>query len=84
MKVDTSLWSEEARDAFVEGWEDAGGTMDDLESSTPWCCPIPPRRPTTTQRSCSAAVRSLQKPAHGFLIRTSPNLASRCKMAPSI
>ena len=39
MKVDTSLWSEEARDAFIEGWEDAGGTMDDLESSTPWCCP---------------------------------------------
>ena len=39
MKVDTSLWSEQAQQEFIEGWEDAGGYIDDLEGPSPWCCP---------------------------------------------
>lgn len=39
MKVDTSLWSESAQSDFIEGWEDAGGYMGDLDSPSPWCCP---------------------------------------------
>ena len=39
MKVDTSLWSEKAQDDFIEGWEDAGGYMGDLDSPAPFCCP---------------------------------------------
>lgn len=27
------------REDFIEGWEAAGGYMDDLESPNPWCCP---------------------------------------------
>ena len=32
-------FTEEQRDAFVEGWESAGGFMGDLETPNPWCCP---------------------------------------------
>ena len=38
MKVDTSLWSESAQSDFIEGWEDAGEYMGDLDSPSPWCC----------------------------------------------
>lgn len=31
--------TEEQRDDFVEGWENAGGFMGDLETPHPWCCP---------------------------------------------
>lgn len=31
--------TEEQRDDFVEGWENAGGFMGDLETPCPWCCP---------------------------------------------
>lgn len=31
--------TEEQRDDFVEGWENAGGFMGDLETPNPWCCP---------------------------------------------
>lgn len=31
--------TEEQKDAFVEGWENAGGFMGDLETPNPWCCP---------------------------------------------
>lgn len=31
--------TEEQKDAFVEGWENAGGFMGDLETPHPWCCP---------------------------------------------
>ena len=38
-RINTKAMSDEDRDAFVEGWEDAGGYMDDLDSPSPWCCP---------------------------------------------
>ena len=38
MKVDTSLWSESTQSDFIEGWEDAGEYMGDLDSPSPWCC----------------------------------------------
>ena len=31
--------TEEQQKAFVEGWENAGGLTDDLETPHPWCCP---------------------------------------------
>lgn len=31
--------TEEQKDAFVEGWKNAGGLTDDLETPNPWCCP---------------------------------------------
>lgn len=31
--------TEEQKDAFVEGWENAGGYMDDADSPNPWCAP---------------------------------------------
>lgn len=31
--------TEEQKDAFVEGWENAGGFMGDLDTPNPWCCP---------------------------------------------
>lgn len=39
MKVDTSLWSDDAKEKFINGWEDAGGYVDDFESDSPWSCP---------------------------------------------
>ena len=33
-----SLTSEQ-RDAFIHGWQDAGGYMDDADSPSPWCAP---------------------------------------------
>lgn len=37
--VDTTKLTDEQKGHFVEGWEEAGGTMDDAESDTPWCAP---------------------------------------------
>ncbi|MDO5532304.1 hypothetical protein [Sutterella sp.] len=38
-KIDPSDLTDEQREAFVEGWECAGGSMNDVESDTPWCMP---------------------------------------------
>ena len=39
-KIDTADFTEEQRQAFIEGWENAGGYTDDLdESPAPWACP---------------------------------------------
>lgn len=37
--LDTMKLSDEQKEKFVEGWEEAGGTMADAESDTPWCAP---------------------------------------------
>lgn len=29
----------EQRDAFIRGWQNAGGYMDDADSPSPWCAP---------------------------------------------
>lgn len=31
--------TDEQQAAFIEGWENAGGFMGDLETPNPWCCP---------------------------------------------
>lgn len=31
--------TEEQQKAFIEGWENAGGYMDDADSPAPWCAP---------------------------------------------
>lgn len=31
--------TEEQRTAFIEGWKNAGGYMDDADSPNPWCAP---------------------------------------------
>lgn len=39
-KLSTKLFNSDAvRDAFVNGWVDAGGTTGDCASETPWCAP---------------------------------------------
>ena len=37
--VDTTKLTDEQREQFVGGWKEAGGTMDDAESETPWFAP---------------------------------------------
>lgn len=39
--IDTTKFTEEERDLFIEGWEDAGGYVGDLEAGVdcPWCMP---------------------------------------------
>lgn len=37
--IDTTRFTEEDQDAFIEGWEEAGGYMGDADSPAPWCCP---------------------------------------------
>ena len=37
--LDTRTLTEEQQQAFIEGWEAAGGYTDDLGSPAPWCCP---------------------------------------------
>ncbi len=34
----TTLTSDQ-RDAFIRGWQNAGGYMDDADSPCPWCAP---------------------------------------------
>ena len=39
--IDTTKFTEEERDLFIEGWKDAGGYVGDLEAGVdcPWCMP---------------------------------------------
>lgn len=39
--IDTTRFTKEEQNAFIEGWEEAGGYMDDAdgENPCPWCCP---------------------------------------------
>lgn len=37
--VDTSRFTDEEKNRFVKGWEQAGGPADDAESSAPWFAP---------------------------------------------
>lgn len=39
--IDTTKFTEEEQDLFIEGWKDAGGYVGDLEAGVdcPWCCP---------------------------------------------
>lgn len=39
--IDTTKFTEEERDLFIEGWKDAGGYVGDLEADVdcPWCMP---------------------------------------------
>ena len=37
--IDTTKLTDEQRDRFIDGWTEAGGTMADAESDTPWCAP---------------------------------------------
>lgn len=37
--VDTTRFTEEDQDRFIDGWAEAGGPCDDGECSDPWCCP---------------------------------------------
>ena len=41
VKIDTTKFTEEQKDSFINGWEKAGGPTSDLEegSPNPWCCP---------------------------------------------
>lgn len=36
---DPLLLTDEQQEAFIRGWESAGGPTDDIESPAPWCCP---------------------------------------------
>lgn len=37
--VDTTRFTDEQKDRFIDGWEDAGGNCDDAECSDPWFAP---------------------------------------------
>lgn len=39
--IDTTKFTDEERDLFIEGWKDAGGYVGDLEEGVdcPWCMP---------------------------------------------
>lgn len=37
--VDTTRFTDEQKDRFVEGWEQAGGSTDDAEAEDPWFAP---------------------------------------------
>lgn len=39
MKVDTTKFTEAEENRFIEGWSNAGGTTEDLDTPNPWCCP---------------------------------------------
>ena len=32
-------FTDEQKEAFIEGWENAGGYVGDTDSPYPWCCP---------------------------------------------
>ena len=38
-KIDTSDFTIEQQKAFIEGWESAGGYIEDFYSPAPWACP---------------------------------------------
>lgn len=37
--VDTTRFTDEEKDRFIDGWAEAGGPCDDFECSDPWSCP---------------------------------------------
>lgn len=37
--LDTTRFTDEQKDRFIEGWEQAGGNTDDAESENPWFAP---------------------------------------------
>lgn len=37
--INTKNMTDEQRELFVAGWENAGGYMGDAEGCTPWCAP---------------------------------------------
>lgn len=37
--VDTTRFTDEQKDRFIDGWTEAGGTCDDAESENPWFAP---------------------------------------------
>lgn len=37
--LNLKLLTSEQRDAFIRGWQNAGGYMDDADSPSPWCAP---------------------------------------------
>lgn len=39
MRIDTSKWNERQQEQFIDGWVDAGGEVEDIDSPSPWCCP---------------------------------------------
>lgn len=34
-----TTFTSEQRNAFIRGWQNAGGYMDDADSPAPWCAP---------------------------------------------
>lgn len=38
-KIDTADFTIEQQKAFIEGWESAGGYIEDFYSPAPWACP---------------------------------------------
>ena len=38
MQIDTSKWNERQQEQFIDGWVDAGGEVEDIDSPSPWCC----------------------------------------------
>lgn len=38
-KLYLTTLSEQDKEAFIAGWESAGGYMDDADSPSPWCAP---------------------------------------------
>lgn len=39
IKLDTTTMTEEQQEAFIEGWEVAGGYTGDMGFPDPWCAP---------------------------------------------
>lgn len=39
MRVDTRKFTQEQRNEFISGWEQAGGYMGDSLADAPWCAP---------------------------------------------
>ena len=38
-KLYLTTLSNQDKEAFIAGWESAGGYVGDMDSPTPWCCP---------------------------------------------
>lgn len=37
--IDTTMMTKTQKDAFIDGWESAGGYTGDMGSPDPWCAP---------------------------------------------
>lgn len=37
--INFSAFSDKERDRYTEAWESLGGTMEDIDTATPWACP---------------------------------------------